>query len=87
MNLAESEFQSYIHAKKKGCDYLYGGLTPVVKEIDSGGYSLSVHCSDIEVTLSSARKSVRRFGSIDSAADYLRRMDIYCFECMVNKSV
>jgi len=85
MNLAEPEFQDYIQAKRKGSAYLHGGLSPVVKEIDGGGYSLSVHCSEIEVTLASTRKKIRRFGSIDSAAEYLRKINIFCFECMVNK--
>lgn len=87
MRLAESEFVSYIQSRCfKGSVFNDGGLTPVVKQISGGGFSVSVHDSMIEITLSSTRKSIRKFGSIDSAALFLNKVGFVFFECQLQRS-
>lgn len=85
MNLEESKFLDYVSARSSKSSFDYGGLTAVAKQMPCGGYSASVHDSDIEITLASVRKDVRRFGSIDSVSEFFKKAGITVFECMVNK--
>lgn len=75
MNLVEKDFISFVDGKCRFGDsgqyFRYGALEASVRNIPSGGYYVSVNDDFIEVTLASARKSVRRFGSMDSAAKFL----------------
>jgi hypothetical protein len=76
MNIAEKEFISFVDAKCKfgedGQHWRYGALDAYVYKIKSGGYYVAVSDNEIEITLASSRKDVRRFASIDSAGKFLR---------------
>lgn len=75
MNIAEKDFTSFVDAKCKfgelGQYWRYGALNAYVKKFRAGGYYISVSDDEIEVTLASSRKSVRRFASVDSAGKFL----------------
>ncbi len=88
MNLVEKDFISFVDGKCKFGDsgqyFRYNALSAAVKSIPNGGYCASVHDDLIEVTLASARKSVRRFASIDSAGKFLRSAGFKSFQvCLI----
>lgn len=84
MQLSETDFIEYVKARCfKGSKFDDGGFTPVIKEIRSGGFSVTIHDSHIEITLSSARREVRRFGSMDSAAAFLNKCGFLYMQCQM----
>ncbi len=75
MNIAEKDFISFVDAKcrfgEQNQYWRYGALDAYVKQSVSGGYFVSVTDNEIEITLASSRKDVRRFASVDSASKFL----------------
>lgn len=76
MNLVEKDFISYVDIKcRYGVNreyFKFGALSATVRKMPTGGYFVSVHDDEMEVSLSSERKDLRRFASIDSAAKFLK---------------
>lgn len=83
MNIAEKEFTSFVEAKckfgDKGQYWRYGVLDACVHKLKTGGYYVAVNDNEIEITLASSRKSVRRFASIDSASKFLTAIGFKSF--------
>jgi hypothetical protein len=80
MNLLESDFIDFVQAKCGDTDKLKLALEANIISID-GGYKVTVNDDEIEVTLASVRKKVRRFATIDSASAFLRKIGFSSFNC------
>lgn len=83
MNIVEKDFISYVEAKCKfgenGEFWRFGALDAYVYKVKPSGYCVAVNDNEIEITLASSRKDVRRFASVDSAAKFLRSIGFKSF--------
>lgn len=82
MNLTESDFIDFVKAKGAAKTNHFSNVDANIIEMGCGGYRVSVNDNELEVTLASSRKSIRRFASIDSAAAFLRKVGFKSFVCL-----
>ena len=82
MNLTESDFIDFVKAKGASKTNHFSTVDANIVEMECGGYRVSVNDNELEVTLASSRKSIRRFASIDSAASFLRKIGFKAFACL-----